>query len=252
MKTGYRLDVWERLKQYARPDSRFHWDFSKFIPDFKGSEKCVERIRRLPIYKTAKLLFITPDNCLERLREACIRDKKRFLMTPYAIKRDFFYVDPRRVPRGMEALAATLDGVERFAKPLTLRQMMKLGHLDLLVTGVSVVNTKGVRYGKGTGFFDIEWAIFRELGMVNDETPIIAVAHDCQVVETDFPYSHHDTIVDYIVTPTRTIRVERALGKPLGIDWRILSQELFNSIPPLRELVEIKGVKYPLSTPKDT
>lgn len=251
-KAGYRLNVWERLVKYARPDSRFHWDFSKFIPDFRGSEKCADRVRRLPVYRKARLLFITPDNCLERLREYCIRDRKPFLMTPYAIRRDFLYVDPARVPRGMEALASTLDGVERFAKPLSLRRVMRLGRVDLLVTGVSIVNTRGVRYGKGTGFFDIEWAIFRELGMVDDETPIVAVAHDCQVVEEEFPYASHDTIVDYIVTPRRTIRVERAGKKPLGIDWRILPRDLFESIPPLQELAEMKGVRYPASSPGDT
>jgi len=251
-KAGYRLNVWETLRKYARPDSRFHWDFSKFIPDFRGSTRCAERIRRLPAYRRAKLLFITPDNCLEYFRELCIRDGKRFLMTPYAIRRDFFYLDPRRVPRGMEALASTLDGIERYARPVSLRKMMRLGRVDMLVTGVSIVNTKGVRYGKGTGFFDIEWAIFRELGMVDDETPIVAVAHDCQVVEVDFPYASHDTIVDYIVTPRRTIRVERTEKKPLGIDWRILPRELFETIPPLQELAELKGVRYPASSPGDT
>lgn len=251
-KAGYRLDVWERLRRYARPDSRFHWDFSKFIPDFKGSDRCAEKIRRLPIYRKARLIFITPDNCLEYFREICIRDKKAFLMTPYAIRRDFLYLDPRSVPRGMEALASTLDGIERFAKPVTLRKMMRLGRLDFLVTGVSIVNKKGVRYGKGTGFFDIEWAIFRELGMADEETPIIVVAHDCQVVETDFPHTHYDTIADYIVTPRRIIRVERTERKPLGIDWKILPRELYETIPPLQELAEIKGVKYPVSSPGDT
>jgi 5-formyltetrahydrofolate cyclo-ligase len=251
-KEAYRLDVWERLRRYARPDSRFHWDFSKFIPDFKGSERCADRIRRLPAYRRARLLFITPDNCLEHLREKCIRDGKPFLMTPYAIRRDFLYLDPKAVPRGMEALASTLDGIERFAKPMSLRRMMRLGRVDMLVTGVSIVNTRGVRYGKGTGFFDIEWAIFRELGMVDDETPIVAVAHDCQVVEFEFPYAPHDTIVDYIITPRRTIKVERAAKKPAGIDWRILPRELFESIPPLQELAEIKGVKYPVSSPGGT
>jgi len=251
-KASYRLNAWERLKKYARPDSRFHWDFSKFIPDFKGSERCAEKIRRLSVYKRARLLFITPDNCLERFREICIKDKKPFLMTPYAIRRDFLYLDPRKVPRGMEALASTLDGIERYARPVSLRKMMGFRRVDALVTGVSIVNTRGVRYGKGTGFFDIEWAIFRELGMVNDETPIIAVAHDCQVVDTEFPYASHDTIVDYIVTPRRTIRIERSEKKPAGIDWRILPRELFESIPPLQELAVIKGVKYPTSSPVDT
>lgn len=249
-KAGYRLTVWERLKRYARPDSRFHWDFSKFIPDFKGSVRCAERVRDLPVYRKARLLFITPDNCLEYFRELCIRDRKPFLMTPYAIRRDFFYLDPGRVPRGMESLASTLDGIERYASPVSLRKMMRFGRVDMLVTGVSIVNTKGIRYGKGTGFFDIEWAILRELGMVDDATPIVAVAHDCQVVDTEFPYAPHDTIVDYIVTPRRTLRVESTKRKPMGIDWRLLPHELFESIPPLQELAKIKGIKYKAFSPR--
>ena len=30
--------VWDKLVKVAKPDSRFHFDFSSFIPDFAGSE----------------------------------------------------------------------------------------------------------------------------------------------------------------------------------------------------------------------
>ena len=38
--------VWDRLAQVAKPDSRFHLDFTSFIPDFEGSSKCVDVIRQ--------------------------------------------------------------------------------------------------------------------------------------------------------------------------------------------------------------
>lgn len=235
-KSAFRLKTWTLLRKVAKPDSRFHWDFSRFIADFHGSRKCTERIRRMEIYRKAKLLFITPDNCLESLREACIRDGKSYLMTPYAIERNIFLLSRRNVPRGKEELSSTLDGAERFAKPMSLGQVKKLGRVDLLLTGASAVNTEGVRYGKGHGFFDVEWAMFRDLGMADESTPIIAVTHDCQVTAQKFPVSENDTIIDYIVTPSGVIRVKTQRKKPRGIDWKLLPAEMFARIPPLQEL----------------
>src|SRR2546430_17005594 len=82
-----------------------------------------------------------------------------------------------------DAYAATLDGMERLAQQgtaryLTLREVQRLGRLDLLVTGASAVCTNGGRTGKGPGYFDPEGAMLRLLGVIPDETPGIAVGHD--------------------------------------------------------------------------
>src|SRR4051812_50105155 len=45
-----RARVWAELRGVARPDSRFHWDFASFIPDFAGSEGCANRITALPAW----------------------------------------------------------------------------------------------------------------------------------------------------------------------------------------------------------
>lgn len=232
--------VWKELRKVAKPDSRFHYDFSKFIPDFEGSDKCAEKIRSLEIYKKAKLLMITPDNCLELLREYCIRDNKRFIMPTYGIKRGFILLSRELVPYGKEDFASTLDGAERFGKYLSLEEMKNLGRVDIMVTGASVVSINGVRYGKGHGYFDLEWGMFRELGLVNEDTPIIAVVHDCQVIEEEIEAKPYDTIVDYIVTPTRIIKVKRKKKKPEGILWDKISDELMEEIPILRELKRLK------------
>ncbi|RLE62171.1 MAG: 5-formyltetrahydrofolate cyclo-ligase [Thermoprotei archaeon] len=251
MKERIREAIWRELRRVAKPDSRFHYDFSSFIPDFEGSDKCARAIRSMEIYKRAKLLMITPDNCLEVLREYCIIDSKRFIMPTYGIKRGFLLLSRELVPFGKEDFAATLDGAEKFGKYLSLREIKTLEKIDVMITGASVVSIEGVRYGKGHGYFDLEWGIFRELGLVNDETPIIAVVHDCQVVDVCIEAKSYDTLVDYIVTPTRVIKVKKKRGKPKGIIWSHLSHELIEEIPALRELMKIKGIEYPSYNSKE-
>ena len=37
-KQQIRLKVWQKLKNVALPDSRFHLNFEEYIPDFKKSD----------------------------------------------------------------------------------------------------------------------------------------------------------------------------------------------------------------------
>lgn len=231
--------VWAALRQVARPDSRFHWDFSSFIPDFDGSERCVERIRGLEAYGGSEVLFITPDNSLERLREAVIADGKPFVMTTYAIARGFLYLDPGAVPTQDRKLAATLDGIERFARPITLVELRKVAPMSLLVTGSSAISTTGVRFGKGHGYFDLEWAILSDLGVASPATQIAAVGHDCQVLDYPVPAFDHDTVVDWIVTPTSLRRVPYGTRARGTVNWSSLSTQMMGAIPCLRELQQL-------------
>ncbi|PDM26595.1 methenyltetrahydrofolate synthetase [Candidatus Bathyarchaeota archaeon B24-2] len=239
-KEDIRKKVWAELRKVAKPDSRFHWNFSKFIPDYEGSDRCAEAVRNLDEYKKAKVLMITPDNNLEKLREYCILDGKVYIMPTYGIVRGFILMRREFVPLGQEAFSATLDGADRFGKPITLSAIKEMEKIDLMVTGASIVNVEGVRYGKGHGYFDIEWAMLREIKVVDEETPIVAVTHDCQVTEEKFPVSPHDTIIDIIVTPTRVIRTTKKHRKPQGIIWDKLPTEMLSNIPPLQELREMR------------
>ncbi len=236
---GIREEIWAALGKVARPDSRFHWDFSSFIPDFVGSERCAQAIRQLPEYSAAGLLFITPDNCLEAFRELVLADRKSYVMTTSGIARGFMYVDPDRVSTEDRKHASTLDGVERYARSVSLAELRSGDPVQLLVTGSSAIGTNGVRFGKGHGYFDLEWAILSELGLLGSSTTIIAVGHDCQVIEAALPAFSHDTVVDLIVTPTRTIAIEHA-QRPVGrIEWDRLSPSMLDAIPSLGELRDL-------------
>lgn len=233
-----RVQIWEELRKVARPDSRFSWDFAEFIADYEGSDKCAELLVNEEIYKNSDVIFVTPDNNLEILRERIIKDKKTLLITNYGIKRGVFVVRPGDVPQGKEELASTLDGVQRFWHHLTLDQIKReIGKIDMLVTGASAITPSGIRFGKGHGYFDLEWAMFYETGVVSIDTPVVAVGHDCQVVDVDVEVSDYDTAIDYIVTPTKVMKTRNEFPKPIkGIIWSKLEKGMLEQIPPLQEL----------------
>jgi 5-formyltetrahydrofolate cyclo-ligase len=94
----------------------------------------------------------------------------------------------------------------------------------------------GIRFGKGHGFFDLEWGMFSEIGVVDESTPLAAVVHDVQVVDDQLELGPTDVVVDYIATPSRLIEINRHHQRPTGIQWRLLQNHMIESIPPLRDL----------------
>lgn len=237
-----RQKIWSGLKDVARPDTRFHMNFAEVIPDFEGSEQATDRLVELDAWKTSQYAFITPDNCLVDLRRRMIEAGIPFVMSTYGIYRGFLLMEPGMVPKGAELYAAWLDGMEHFARPISLEEVAARGRFDLMVTGASAVSVDGVRFGKGHGFFDLEWGMFTDLGMVDETTPVVAVVHDCQVVEEKLQPSETDILVDMIATPTRLHVVERRAKRPKGVRWELLDPEQIANTPPLQELQRIRGL----------
>jgi 5-formyltetrahydrofolate cyclo-ligase len=235
--SAHRERIWTELARVARPDSRFHWDFSSFIADFAGSDRCTERVRALDAYATRDPIFITPDNSTEHLRAAAMADGHTILMTTYGIGRGFLQLDPGVVPTAECRYAATLDGMDRYARPVSLAELRDGPPIRLLVTGGSAVSTNGVRFGKGHGYFDLEWALLSEIGRVDGTSEVVDVVHDCQVVDETLQGEDHDVPVDWIVTPTRTLHVPDP-GRRIGrVRWDLLTGGPLASIPPILELL---------------
>lgn len=240
-KTEARAAVWAELQHVAKPDSRFHLDFNEYIPDFVNSEAATERLTQLDIYQQAKTIFITPDNCLEQLRAQTVRDGKTQIVTTYGIRRGMIELKPDDVPPGQEELSVLLDVIETMGRPISLTEIQAQYKLDLIVTGASAVSHAGVRFGKGHGFFDLEWAFLWQIGAVDLNTPVVAFVHDCQVVDIDLAYSPFDTVCDYIVTPTRVIHVDNAQKPIHGVLWDKLEPDMMDNIPPLVELKQMEN-----------
>ncbi|MEZ5668705.1 MAG: 5-formyltetrahydrofolate cyclo-ligase [Alphaproteobacteria bacterium] len=240
--TIVRQRIWARLREHALPDSRFHYNFAEVIPDFVGSDAAIARIEALPAVRDAGLLFVTPDNCLTEMRSRLLKAGKTMIVSTYGIYRGFYRLGPEDVPAGHERYAGWLDGLEYFGKPITLAEIAALGRFDAMLTGASAVSLDGVRFGKGHGFFDLEWGMFTDIGIVDDATPVIAVVHDVQVVEDKLTPSPTDIIVDMIATPKRLHRVTRGYPRPRGIHWDRLEPEVIAATPPLQELQRARGM----------
>jgi 5-formyltetrahydrofolate cyclo-ligase len=231
----HREQIWQTLRRVGKPDSRFHWDFSSFIADFDGNDDATARVTELPSWRSADRVFITPDNSTERLRREAIRAGKTLLVTTYGIRRGFLRLDPADVPAEEIRYAATLDGLDVFAQPVTLAELEGSGALPLLITGGSAISRNGIRFGKGHGYFDLEWAMLSEIGLTDASSEVVDIVHDEQVVDEDLTGEEHDVAVDWIVTPTRTIRVavDREPGR---VFWEKIPGTEHETIPPIVEL----------------
>ena len=241
-----REQVWSQLRNVARPDSRFAWDFGEFIADYEGSDDGAERLLELADDCDCETWLVTPDNNLDPLRERLIERETSYLMPSYGIRRGFLSLTPTSVPEGQAPFAATLDGMNRFADRVSL-DVLEADYrpLDIMVTGASFVTPDGLRMGKGHGYFDLEWAMLRQIGLVNEDTVVVAAVHDVQALSDDEAADEmaadHDTVVDYVVTPTETAHVKNPPPKPSGIYWELLSETEIHAIPPLEELWKRAG-----------
>lgn len=225
-----------RLRPVARPDHRHHWDLAEFIADFDGNAAAAERVRALDAYRSARVVFATPDNGLRRLREQVLHDGKRLLVSTCGIGRGFLAVDGAALTREQAVLASTMEGVDELARGVTLAEAAREWQPTLLVTGALAVTRDGLRLGKGRGYFDLEWAMLCTSGAVQPTATVVTLVHDVQVVRESLPTAAHDVISDWIVTPSATIATGRTGVRSGEIEWERLSAEKIAATPPLQEL----------------
>src|SRR5204862_4248126 len=140
----------------------------------------------------------------------------------------FLRLDPRRLPAGRLAAAATIGGAAALGEPI---EPEALPHIDLVLAGSVAVNRRGARVGKGGGYSDLEFALAAELGAVDARTTVVTTVHDLQVIRGAIPMTAHDVPVDLVVTPTRVLRARRASPRPRGIRWDELDAAQLAAMP---------------------
>ena len=233
-KQALRERVWALLAQHRV--ARFPFPIEDRIPNFVGAEAAAARAAALPEWKTARRLKCNPDAPQRPVRLRALQDGKVvFMAVPrLAARRCFIRLDPRRL-HGHLAEAATIGGASRLGEPVTPDA---LGEIDLVVAGSVAVHADGRRLGKGGGYSDLEWALARELGVVDARTPVLTTVHELQVVRVAIPMTAHDVPVDLVVTPERMIRTRGRRAKPRGIRWDELSDAQVRAMPPLAALRE--------------
>ncbi|HEY3066061.1 MAG TPA: 5-formyltetrahydrofolate cyclo-ligase [Methylomirabilota bacterium] len=231
-KQKIRERIWTRLR--TRGAARFPFPLEDRIPNFRGAEAAAARLAELPEWQRARRLKCNPDAPQRAVRLRALEDGKEVFMAVPRLRnaRCFLRLDPRRL-RGRLSRAATIGGASALGEAVTPGE---LGHIDLVVAGSVAVNASGARVGKGGGYSDLEWALARALGIVDDETPVVTTVHDLQVVAGAIPMTDHDVPLDVVVTPTRVLRARRRRPKPRGIRWEELSDAQVAAMPVLDAL----------------
>jgi 5-formyltetrahydrofolate cyclo-ligase len=207
-------------------------------PNFVGADMAAKRLSDLPAWKAARVVKCNPDPPQIPLRLRALYDGKLlFSPVPYLTKGfPYLRIDPERLAaNGVDfETAATSQGFLQYGEPVGFEDMPKL---DFCVVGCVAVTRAGGRTGKGAGFADLEQGIFRELGLVDEATPLATTVHSSQVVETEaVVMESHDSALHYIATEAELIETRTAHSQPRGVDWSRVRPDQFADIPFLAAL----------------
>jgi 5-formyltetrahydrofolate cyclo-ligase len=238
-KDALRAKIWSRLEgggaAVGSPWSR--------IPNYVGADKAAARLAELPFWKQANIVKSNPDKPQIPVRLRALQEGKLVYTPVPELVRDFPFIllDPDVLAkRGVPfEVAATSQGAMDVGKRVQFEEMKPL---DIVVVGCVAVTRAGGRTGKGGGFADLELGIFRELNLVQANTPIVTTVHPIQVVDDDLLIMlSHDTPLDWIVTTEETIETRTAYEKPTTMDWEAVQPDQYRNIPFLGELRDSLG-----------
>ncbi|MCS7099509.1 MAG: 5-formyltetrahydrofolate cyclo-ligase [Sulfolobales archaeon] len=232
-----RYTVWRLMEE--RNIAAFPRPVYGRIPNFIGAETAAARLASSDLFKKAGVVKVNPDAPQRKVRELVLKAGKLLVVPTPRISEGFLLIDPRRVPSWLHGEASTIPGSFRYG---TRVDPEEIPEVDLVVAGSVVVSVFGERLGKGEGYSEIEYGILFEYGKLSEEVPIITTVHDVQVVEFRIPLEPWDVTVDFVFTPTRTIRCESGRKRPRGILWDYLDTEKIEAIPTLKALAEKKRV----------
>lgn len=200
------------------------------IPNFKGADVVAKKVDDLDAWREARFVKCNPDSPQRPLREMALLSGKIIYMAVPRLREEkcFIRVDPNYIES--PGKASTIKGAFRYGRPVHPKEM---NPVDLIIAGSVAVNRKGGRVGKGGGYSDLEYALGREFGIVEENTPIVTTVHQVQFVDFDIPMREHDVPIDFIVTRNEISECEKQ-EKPKGILWERLDEDKLNSIPILR------------------
>ncbi len=235
-KRELREKVWSLLEE--RDVARFPRPVRGKIPNFTGAEEAARRIIGTDEFGRAEVVKVNPDSPQLEVRIGVLEAGKILIMPSPRLRAGFLVLDPARIPKRLHRTAATIKGSFQHAAETPIED---LPFVDLLVCGSVAVTEKGVRIGKGGGYSELEYAILRELKLVDEETPIMTTVHDLQIVE-DAPMEDHDFTVDVIATPKRLMATRGPRHRPRGIIRDKLSERQLDEIPILRNLKRMAGL----------
>jgi len=227
-KATLRDRIWDELEE--RGEARFPFPPHGRIPNFAGASEAADRLAATDEWANAESIKANPDAPQLPVRRAALRDGKTVYVAVPRLRDEqaFRRLDPDAIDD--HDAATTVGGIDEYGDPVGPEGMETV---DLIVSGGVAVAEDGGRVGKGEGYSDLEFAVLREFGLVDDDTTTATTVHELQVAETP-PPADHDVPMDLVVTPDRTVRTG-AGAKPSGIDWAALGERV-DEMPVLERL----------------
>lgn len=230
-KADLREEVWSDLA--AAGAGRFP-GIRHRIPNFVGAEEAARRLAATDAWRRASVVKCNPDSPQWPVRTRALEDGKVVVMAVprLASMPPFLVLDPDALEVAPRA-ASSIKGSATHARPADVAD---LDPVDLVVQGCVGVDHAGNRLGKGGGFADLEFAIVAAAGILDPEVVVATTVHDVQV-RHDLPTDAHDVPLDLVVTPTRTIRVDRGRPRRPHLDPDLLTAEKRAAIPLLAQVL---------------
>jgi 5-formyltetrahydrofolate cyclo-ligase len=230
-KQALRERIWDALEESG--EARFPYPPHGRIPNFAGAEKAAERLAALDAWQEADAVKSNPDAPQLPVRRAALDEGKTVYMAVPRLRdeRCFLRLDPAEIEDTDSA--ATIGGSSEHGVQVGPDEMEPI---DLIVSGSVAVTCEGARVGKGEGYSDLEFAILREFGLVDDGTTTVSTVHGMQVVDEEIPADAHDVPIEWLCTPEHCIEAGTGQRKPAGIEWASLPEEKIAEIPILQRL----------------
>lgn len=204
------------------------------IPNFVGSEEAAKRLVSIECFHKSPVIKVNPDSPQRPVRRSLLEKGKTLLMPTPRLKNGFLILTPSNFLDRDFSYASSIRGSFKYGTKIKLSELPMVGGI---VVGSVAVSTTGARVGKGRGYSDLEYAILRELYLVNDSVPVATTVHEVQIIR-DVPIEEHDVPIDYIVTPKRVIKTKTMYPKPKGMMWNKITQEMIGQMKILINLVK--------------
>ncbi|MGC9105519.1 MAG: 5-formyltetrahydrofolate cyclo-ligase [Thermoprotei archaeon] len=201
------------------------------IPNFKGSREAAAILAKTEEFRRAKVIKVNPDAPQRHVRYLALSQGKLVLVPTPRLRGQFHLLDPDKIENINEV--STISGASKFGSLVNLEDIPKI---DLVVAGSVAVTLRGDRVGKGEGYSELEWAILRETGKVDDSTPVATTVHEFQIVGC-IPTMPYDVPVDLIATNKQLIRPPKR-EKPKGLILEYLTKEKVENTPYLKLYLE--------------
>jgi len=230
-KQELRERVWDELEESG--EARFPFPPHGRIPNFAGADQAAKRLAETDVWENADVIKSNPDSPQRPVRQRALEAGMVVYMAVPRLRDEkcFLRLDPSEIEDIDHA--TTIGGSSELGTQVGPEEMKPI---DLIVSGSVAITEQGERVGKGEGYSDLEFAILREFGLVDDDTTTVTTVHEIQVVDEQIPTTPQDVPIDWICTPEQTVRAGATDNKPTGIDWGVLGEERLDEIPILRNI----------------